>query len=134
MSTGMMIGIGAGAAVLLGVAIAAGGGGGSDSGGFSTVPPTAAMLTGRWNANGDQPGSGLTYTGFYTFYAGGSLGYDLNVSDGEHMVGGGSWSINGYELTVTTDHGSVYDGSFVPGLYSTVTLGSNVGWALVLTR
>ncbi len=134
MSTGMMIGLGAGAAVLVGVAIAAGSGGGGSSSGFSTAPPTAAMLTGRWNANGEQPGSGLTYTGFYTFYAGGSLGYDLNVSDGEHMVGGGSWSNSGYELIVRTDHGSTYDGSFAPGLYSNITLGSNVGWGLVLTR
>lgn len=136
MSTGMIIGISVGGAALLGlgVAVAAGGGGGSDDPPAPLGPPTADSLVGAWSAQGNQPGSGLTYTGTYHLYQGGSLGYDLNVSDGEHLVGGGSWRINGYQLDIHTDHGSLYSGSFVQGVYNVIHMNANSGWNLTISR
>ncbi len=135
-STGMWIGIGAGAVIVAGVAIAAGGGGGggSDDSPDPTIPPTADSLVAAWQVTGRQPGSGLTYSGTYHLYQGGSLGYDLNVSNGQHLAGGGSWRINGYQLQMHTDHGSLYSGSFVPGNYNVIHLNSNTGWDITLTR
>jgi len=134
MSTGMMIGVGAGAVVLLGGAIALGSGGGGDDSSDPVVPPTMDQLVSPWSAVGNQPGSGRSYTGTFHLYSGGSLGYDLNVSSGEHLVGGGSWRINGYQLEVHTDHGSLYSGSFTPGNYSIIQMNANTQWNLTLTR
>ncbi len=134
-TTGMMIGIGAGAAVLVGGAIALGGGGGGGGGDdVPAVPPTADQLVSAWHAEGDQPGSGRTYSGTYHLYQGGSLGYDLQVSSGEHFVGGGSWKLTDYQLQIHTDHGSLYTGSFIPGNITTIHLTSNSQWNLALTR
>ena len=135
MSTGMMIGIGAGAVVLLGAAIAVGsGGGGGDDPAAPIVPPTANNLVDAWHAEGEQPGSGRTYSGTYHLYDGGSLGYDLTVSSGEHLVGGGSWRINGYQLQIHTDHGSRYSGEFTPGNYTVIHMSANTQWNSTLTR
>lgn len=134
MSTGMMIGVGAGAVVLLGGAIALGSGGGGDDSSDPVVPPTMDQLVSPWSAVGNQPGSGRSYTGTFHLYSGGSLGYDLNVSSGEHLVGGGSWRINGYQLEVHTDHGSLYSGSFTPGNYSIIQMNANTQWNVTLTR
>ncbi len=138
LSTPVIIGIGVGAAVLIGVAVAAGGGG-SDSDSNSTVPvqttpPTSDQLVSSWSADAIQPGSGLTYYGTYQLYQGGSLSYDIYISDGEHFAGGGSWSISEYTLTIYTDHGSRYVGDFAPGNINTVTMNSTTGWGLTLTR
>jgi len=136
LSTGTWIGIGAGAVVLLGGAVALGSGGGSGSSGGSdpVVPPTAAQMVSAWQAVGEQPGSGRTYTGTYHLYDGGSIGYDLNVSSGEHLVGSGSWRTNGYQLEIHTDHGSLYSGSFSPGVYTIIHMNANTQWNLTLTR
>jgi len=134
-STGMWIGIGVGAAVLAGVAIAAGGGGSSDNDTPApVVPPTMDQLVAAWSAAGHQPGSGLTYTGTYHLYQGGSLGYDLNVSNGQHLVGGGSWRLNGYQLQLHTDHGSLYSGSFASDNFDVIHMNANTGWDLTLSR
>lgn len=132
LSTGTMIAIGAGAAVLLGGAIALA----TDSSDPPPppTPPTAEQLVSPWHAEGNQPGSGLTYTGTYHLYQGGGLGYDLYVSNGQHLVGGGAWRINHYTLSLHTDHGSLYTGEFAPGNINTVNLNSNTGWNLTLTR
>jgi hypothetical protein len=87
-----------------------------------------------WHAAGEQPGSGRTYTGTYHLYDGGSIGYDINISSGEHYVGGGSWSINGYQLQINTDHGSHYGGSFSPGVYTVIRMSANTQWLLTLSR
>ncbi len=153
LSTGAWVGIGAGAVVLLGGAVALGSGGGGDdtgsaagtidvntgtsggsSGGDSAAPPTAGQLVSAWHAAGEQPGSGRTYTGTYHLYDGGSIGYDINISSGEHYVGGGSWSINGYQLKINTDHGSHYGGSFSPGVYSVIHMSADTQWLLTLSR
>ncbi len=134
MSTGLIIGIGVGAAALVGIAVAVGGSSGGDETPVSVGPPTADSLVGAWHGEGNQPGSGLTYTGTYHLYQGGSLGYDLNVSDGEHLIGGGSWRINGYQLDIHTDHGSLYSGSFAPGVTNVVSLNANTGWNLTISR
>ncbi len=132
-STGMKIGIGVGAAVLLGGAIALGGdGGGGDS--APPVPPTADELVSAWHADANQPGSGLTYSGTYHLYQGGGLGYDIYISNGQHLTGGGAWRIEGYNLSVHTDRGSLYRGTFAPGNIISVSLNSNTGWVLTLTR
>lgn len=134
LSTGMMIGIGVGAIALVGVAVAVGGGGGDDSSG-PIVPPTADELVAAWHAEGNQPGSGRTYSGTYHLYPGGSLGYDLQVAGEDHLVGGGSWRINGYQLQIHTDHGSLYSGEFAPSrVYTVIHMNSNTGWNLTLTR
>ena len=133
LSNNMMIGIGAGAAVLLGVAVAVDdGSGGSDP--APVVPPTAAQLVDAWQAVGDQPGSGRTYTGTYHLYDGGSIGYDLQVSSGEHLVGTGSWRITDYYLEIHTDHGSLYSGQFTPGIYTSIHMNATSQWNLHLTR
>jgi hypothetical protein len=132
LSTGMKIGIGVGAAVLLGGAMALGGGGGGDS--APAVPPTADQLVSAWHAEANQPGSGLTYTGTYHLYQGGGLGYDIFISNGQHLVGGGAWRIEEYNLSLHTDHGSLYRGTFAPDNISSVSLNSNTGWVLTLTR
>ena len=137
LSTPMMIGIGVGAAVLIGGAVALGssGGGGDDAITPAPVtPPTSDELVSVWNAEGYQPGSGLTYSGTYSLYQGGSLAYDLNLSDGRHFVGGGNWSLNGYTLKMNTDHGSRYVGDFEPGNITTVSLNATTGWTLTLSR
>lgn len=151
LSTGTWVGIGAGAVVLLGGAVALGSGGGGDDsssvaatngvttgssggGGDSVAPPTAGQLVSAWHGAGEQPGSGRTYTGTYHLYDGGSIGYDLNLSSGEHYVGGGSWRINGYQLQIHTDHGSLYSGSFSPGVYTIIHMNANTQWNLTLTR
>ena len=132
LSTGMMIGIGAGAAVLIGVAVAAGGGGG---GGDAPVgPPTADQLVAAWHAEGSHPATGRTYSGTFHLYQGGALGYDIWVTDGRHLVGGGSWVLNGYQLQIRTDHGSLYSGELTPGVYTVIHLMSNTAWNLTLTR
>lgn len=136
MSTGMKVGLAVGAAAAVGAGIALAAGSGSDSGGSSgsTEPPTAASLVGAWSAAGDQPGSGRTYTGTYHLYDGGGLGYDLNVSSGEHLVGSGSWRITEYLLEMHTDHGSLYSGQFTPGVYNIIHMNANTQWNLTLTR
>jgi len=135
LSTPLMIGIGA--AVLLGGAVAlgsSGGGGGDSTPPADPIPPTPDQLVAPWHAEGNQPGSGRTYSGTYHLYQGGSLGYDLHISDGDHLVGGGSWRLDGYTLSLHTDHGSLYRGDFVPGNITSVSLNANTGWNLVLTR
>ncbi|RUM40778.1 MAG: hypothetical protein DSY70_02845 [Desulfobulbus sp.] len=139
MSTPMMIGIGVGVAALAGGAIALGSGGGGDSSASaapaaSQTPPTSDMLVSAWNAAASQAGSGLTYTGVYQLFQGGAVGYDLLVSDGEHLVGGGNWSLNGFTLTIHTDHGSRYVGNLQPGNLKSVSLVANTGWSLTLAR
>jgi hypothetical protein len=136
LSIPLMIGIGAAVLVGGGVAIAvgSGGGGGDSTPDVPQTPPTMDQLVAPWHAEGNQPGSGLTYSGTYHLYQGGSLGYDLQVSDGEHLVGGGSWRLDGYTLSLHTDHGSLYRGDFAPGNISTVSLNANTGWNLTLTR
>lgn len=149
LSKGMMIGIGAGAAVLIGVAIAAGGGGGGGGDtaavsvpgtapapqqSSSAAPPTPAQLVSAWHAEGNQPGSGKTYTGTYHLFDGGSIGYDLFVNTGEHLVGGGSWRVSGFQLQIHTDHGSLYSGNFAAGNYSQINMNANTQWNLTLTR
>jgi hypothetical protein len=146
MSTPMLIGIGVGVAALAGGAIALGsGGGGSDDGGgsataapaapvVSQTPPTSDMVVSAWNAAASQQGSGLTYTGVYQLFQGGAVGYDILISDGEHLVGGGNWTLNGYTLTIRTDHGSRYVGNFQPGNITSVYLNANTGWSLHLAR
>lgn len=148
LSTGTWVGIGAGAVVLLGGAIALGSSGGGDDsnaatttgtsgdtgGGDSVTPPTAGQLVSAWHAAGEQPGSGRTYTGTYHLFDGGSIAYDINISSGEHYVGGGSWSINGYQLRINTDHGSHYGGSFSPGVYTVIHMSADTQWLLTLSR
>lgn len=132
----MWVGIGAGALVVIGGAVAlSGGGSGGGSDPAPIVPPTADSLVYGWHAEGRQPGSGKTYTGTFHLYAGGNLGYDIQVSSGEHFVGGGSWSISGYRLEIRTDHGSFYRGDFRPAAtYVSVDLGTSSGWNVTLTR
>ena len=138
--------IGLGAAVLVGGAVAlgsSGGGGGSDN---PAAPPAAPaqptpispdQLVSAWHAEGNQPGSGLTYSGTYQLYQGGGLGYNLYVSDGEHFVGGGGWRLNGNTLYMHTDHGgkgSIYTGNVPSGTVTAISLNSDTGWNLTLTR
>lgn len=133
LSTGTMIAIGAGAVVLLGGGIALASDS-SDPPPPPPTPPTADQLVSPWHAEGNQPGSGLTYTGTYHLYQGGGLGYDLYVSNGQHLVGGGAWRIDHYTLYLHTDHGSRYTGNFAPGNINSVNLNANTGWNLTLTR
>lgn len=132
------VGIGVGAAVLVGGVVAlAAGGGGSDGGGSSSSssqPPTAEHLVDAWQATADQPGSGLTYTGTYQLYNGGAISYAVYISDGQQFSGGGRWTLEGYRLTIRTDHGSVYSGTLEPGNINTVDLNANTGWNLHLAR
>lgn len=141
LSTGAIVGISAGAVLLVGgiVALASGGGGSSGGGSgagssSSSEPLTANQLVDAWLATADQPGSGLTYTGTYQLYDGGSIAYNIYISDGEQFAGGGSWSLDGYKLSIHTDHGSLYSGSFSPGNITSVNLNSNTGWNLNLSR
>ena len=140
MSTPLMIGIGVGVAALAGGAIALGsGGGGGDDGGAAPkvdpqTPPTSDMLVSAWKAAASQAGSGLTYTGVFHLFQGGGVAYDILVSDGEHLVGGGAWRLVGYALTIRTDHGSIYAGTLQPGNLTSVSLSSNTGWSLTLAR
>jgi hypothetical protein len=143
MSTPMMIGIGVGVAALAGGAVALGSSsGGGDDGGAAPAPavnqtdtpPAADQLVAAWDATANQPGSGLTYTGVYHLYQGGPVGYDILISDGEHLVGGGNWWLQGYTLTIITDHGSRYMGDFQPGNINSVDLNATTGWNLHLAR
>jgi len=138
LSTGMKIGIGVGIAAVVIGALAIGGssgGGGSSSPPPEPTPPTADNLVSPWNAEGYSPGSGKTYTGTYHLYQGGRLGYDIFRSDGVHLIGSGSWRINGYTLSMNTDHGSRYIGDFTPGNTNTITLvANNSGWVTTLSR
>jgi len=135
--------IGLGAAVLVGGAVALGSSGGGGSDGPATpatppaspTPPTPDQLVSAWHAEASQVGSGLTYSGTYELFQGGGVAYNLYVSDGEHMVGGGGWRLDGYSLTIHTDHGSVYRGNLQPGNLRSVSLNaSNTGWSVTLTR
>jgi len=136
LSSPLMIGIGA--AVLVGGAVALGSSGGGDSDSTETAasqtPPTADQLVDPWHAEGNQPGSGRSYSGTFHLFQGGILGYDIYVSDGEHLVGGGSWRLDGYTLSIHTDHGSLYKGDFAPGNINVISLSSSTGWNLTLTR
>lgn len=134
LSTGVKVGIGVGAVAVIGAAVAIGGGGGGGDD-APIVSPTADSLVAGWHAEGNQPGSGRTYSGTFHLYQGGSLGYDLQVHGEDHMVGGGSWRVNGYQLEIRTDHGSLYSGQFVPAAaYVVINMNSNTGWNLTLTR
>lgn len=134
-STGMKIGVGAAAAIALGVAVSSGGGSAaSPAPVVPAVPPTADQLVDPWHVEGQQPGSGRSYTGTFHLYQGGALGYDLNLSDGVHLVGGGNWRLTEYLLQIYTDHGSLYSGSFVPGNITSVHLNANTGWTVTLSR
>ncbi|BHH84220.1 hypothetical protein [Desulforhopalus sp. 52FAK] len=136
LSTGAKVGIGVGAVVLVGGVVALAGGSGGSGGGSSEPagPPTADSLVSAWQATANQPGSGLTYTGTYHLYQSGAISYAVYISDGQQFAGGGSWTLEEYRLTIRTDHGSVYSGSFAPGNISSVDLNSNTGWNLFLTR
>lgn len=135
LSTPKLIGIGVGAAALIGGVAALGGGGGGGDGDVAVqTPPTSDQLVSAWHAEGNQPGSGLTYSGTFQLYQNGGLAYNLYVSDGEHLVGGGSWRLNGYTLYIRTDHGSVYSGNVPSGNVTSLSLNSNTGWNLTLTR
>lgn len=135
LSTGAIVGISAGAIVLVGaIAALSGGGGGGGESSSSSEPPTAEQLVSAWQATANQPGSGLTYNGTYQLFQGGSIWYDIYVSDGEHLTGNGSWSLVGYQLSIHTNHGSLYQGSFAAGNITSVSLNSNTGWNLNLSR
>ena len=75
----MMVGIGVGAAVLIGEAIAIGSNSGGGDGGDNNTPapvtpPTSDQLVSSWNADGVQPGSGWTYYGTVSAVSGGIFG------------------------------------------------------------
>ncbi len=132
LSSSTLLKIGGGTAIAAGlIALAAGGGGGGNS---KPEPLTADRFVSAWKANGDQPGSGRTYIGEYHLYSGGAISYAVNISSGEQFAGGGNWSLSGDQLTIRTDHGSIYSGSITPGDYNMVNLNSNTGWNLHLTR
>ncbi|MFW2365596.1 MAG: hypothetical protein ACN4GW_04220 [Desulforhopalus sp.] len=131
MSTMGKVGIAAGAVAVVGVALALGGGSSGSS--APPEPPTAEHLVSAWSASASSADS-RSYTGKYHLYNGGALGYDLNLSDGTRKVGGGHWSISGYELTLRNDTGTVYSGTFAPGNTTSITLHTNVGWTLELSR
>ncbi len=134
LSTGMIISISAGAAILIGGAIALGASSGGEGSPPTPVPPTIDDLVGFWHGEGNQPGSGRTYTATYHLSQGGGISYNILVNDGSHLVGSGSWKIVEYTLSIHTDHGSRYIGNFTPGNITSITLNANNGWTLRLTR
>lgn len=134
MSTGMMVGIGAGAAALVVVAVAAGGSGGSSDSG----PPSAEQVVGVWHAEGVGHVQGKTYTGTYTINAGGTHTYNLvmtvtRTGAQENRVGNGRWYLNGAEFELHNDTGSVYKGTFT-NKNSVVVETTNGWWTTTLTR
>lgn len=141
-SSSTLLKIGGGVAITAGlIALAASGGGGSSHGSdngsrtaSSSEPPLPDRFVSAWKATGDQPGSGRTYIGEFHLYPGGALSYALSVSNGEQLSGSGNWGLSGYQLTVRTDHGSIYSGYVTPGDYNLVHLNSNTGWNLYLAR
>lgn len=150
LSNKTMMGIG-GAAVLLGV-IAAGSGGsssgsdssssskstGTSSSGNSTssanaAPPKASQMVGVWQANAHSV-EGLHYVGTYTLFSNGVHQYSIVGETGKHKSGSGRWDLRGYRLSLHNDSGTTYSGEFKNGNYSSLSLGTTVGWVLNLHR
>jgi hypothetical protein len=137
-SQDVWLGIGAATAVVLG-AVALND---SDSGGNEVAaapatpePPTADSLVAGWSVSGQQPGSGRSYFGTFYLYQGGGLGYQLSVSDGENLSGGGGWNLWEYTLQIKTDHGSTYQGVFTQGSdYNSIELTSDTAWVVTMSR
>lgn len=132
MSTGTKVAIGVGAGVVaIGGIAALSGGSSADS---TPVPPTEEQIAGVWQAHANSIDD-RTYSGTYTLYAGGSLAYDLYISDGRHKIDNGTWTLNAYNLTLRNNNGSTYNGDFVQGVTNSVTLLNTAGtWKLVITR
>ncbi len=135
MSTWTKVGIGAGVVAVVGIALAAGGGGGDGDSGPSY--PTNESMVGVWSAQGTQRVGSLTYTGSFTLYNGGASTYNLSLSDGDYLAGGGRWVQPAETLTlqIANDTGSVYKGEFVAGNFGTITMVTTNGdWQVVLTK
>lgn len=137
LSTKTKIGIGVGAAVIVGgvVALAAGGSGGGDS---NSGPPTADEMPGPWHAEGVGHVQNMTYSGTYTFYSGGTHSYSLVFTDNangaqEYLSGGGTWFIRDAYFEMHNQTGSVYTGSFTDKNNITVTT-TNGWWTTTLSR
>ena len=156
LSNKTLLGIG-GAAVLLGVVAGSSGGGGSsssidstsdsssknsagagDSGSSSTstavAPPTASQMVGVWHANAHSV-EGLHYVGTYTLFSNGRHQYSIIGETGKHKSGVGRWDLRGYRLSLHNDSGTTYSGEFKRnGHYTSLTLGTSVGWVLNLHK
>ncbi len=131
MSTGMIVGLSvAGVAAVAGIAALAGSG--SDS---SSKIPTQETVVGPWHADAVGNVQGKGYTGTYTLYAGGGHTYDIvdTVDSSDRKSGSGRWELNGANITLWNDTGSVYAGAFSDG--NTALLNTTNGWwTLTLTR
>ena len=128
------IGIGVGAAAVVGIALAMSGGS-KDSG---PKMPTPEILIGKWNGQGTSYEDNRTYYGVYDLYAIGNHTYDIYVTgDDVHKLGHGSWTlIEGTNtLQLENDTGSVYVGDFQNEDFTTITMTTTNGnWGLVLTK
>ncbi len=134
-SQNVWIGIGAAAAVVVGAVALNDSDSDGDDAPSTPEPPTADSLVDAWSVAGEQPGSGRSYSGIFYLYQGGFLGYELSVSDGRHLTGGGSWNLQEYTLQVRTDHGSTYRGTFQQGReYDSIELTSDTAWIVTMTR
>ena len=131
MSTGMIVGLSvAGAAAVVGIVALAGSG--SDS---SSKIPTQETVLGPWHADAIGHVQGKGYTGTYTLYAGGGHTYNIvdTIDNSDRKSGSGHWELNGANITLWNDTGSVYVGTFSDG--NTAVLDTTTGWwTLTLTR
>jgi len=149
LSNKALIGIG-GAAVLLGVVAASNSGSSSDNGSSASsgsgagssgstaspaqaAPPKASQMVGVWYANARSV-EHKHYVGTYTLYSNGRHQYNIVVETGKRKTGNGRWDLRGYRLSLHNDSGTTYSGSFKNGKYSSLTLGTSVGWTLSLHR
>ncbi len=139
------IGLGVAAVTVAGVALAVdnngggkGGGNGSSTSGKGGAP-SLAEIPGSWNAYGVCHVQNITYSGTYTFYAGGTHSYNLLFTDNAHggaqeyRSGTGQWFLNGAYFEMHNDSGSVYTGSFGSKSGFSVTT-TNGWWTTTLSR
>lgn len=124
-------GIGAGVILVAGIALS---GGGSSGPSF----PTEEKMVGTWNAQGVKTDGRDSYTGTYTLYNGGTHTYDIFVASfNERRTGNGTWyqAPETFSLVLKNDTGSLYQGDFVPGNLTTITLLTSDGrWRVTLTK
>ncbi|MBU1567580.1 MAG: hypothetical protein KJ630_18385 [Proteobacteria bacterium] len=136
MPTLTKVGIGIGAAAVVGGVLLLAGGG-VDGGKSGPRYPTAAELVGPWSAQAKNDEYHLTYFGVYNLYAIGFHTYDIYGSGGDHKQGTGTWSIGEKTntLTLNNDSGSTYVGDFQNENFTTISMNHTVlKWELVLTK
>lgn len=133
------VGIGVGAAAVVGIAVAlVAGGSKEESGPTGPTLPTSEILVGRWNGRGTSHEDNRTYSGVYDLYTIGSHNYDIYVTgDDVRKQGHGTWTLvaGTNTLQLENDTGSVYVGDFQNEDFTTISMTTTNGnWGLVLTK